>query len=57
MPLEDLEQYGSDSGSGDYSPDSDIMPNYRKQNSDSYAFSLDSGDNSISAQKFDRQSD
>jgi hypothetical protein len=34
MPLEDLEQYGSDSGSSNDSRDLDTMPNSRKQYSD-----------------------
>ncbi len=57
MPFEDLGQHGSDSGSSDYSPDSDVMPNYCTHSSDSDAFSLDPEDDRISPQKHDGHSD
>ncbi len=57
MPREDLEQYGSDSGTSNVSPDSDAIPNYHIQNYDPNAFSLGSGDDLISVRKFDGQFD
>jgi hypothetical protein len=43
MPLEELEQYDSDSGSSNDSPDSEAMPN-RKQNSHPNSTSSESED-------------
>ncbi len=57
MALEDLKQYGSDSGFSDDSPDSDAMPNSQKQSFNPNATSSESEDDRSAAQKFDWPSD
>ncbi len=59
MPLEDLDAYGSDSGSSIHSRNSDALPKCRQYDSDPNANDADSESelDRSEAQKFDRLSD
>ena len=53
MPLEDLDAYGSDSGSSIHSRNSDALPKCRQYDSDPNATDANSEVNRTGAQKFD----
>jgi hypothetical protein len=57
MPLEDLNAYGSDSGSSIHSRHSDAVPKCRQYDSDPNATDADSEINRSEAEKFDGLSD
>jgi hypothetical protein len=57
MPLEDLEAYGSDSGSSDHASNSSDEPKTQQYDTKASATEAESNDDRSEEQKFDGQSD